>query len=137
MHPQERTTDGQPLPVLAIREYGRGKVMLVSSDSTWRWRLGAAADWRIGAFYARFWTKAVQYLTGSLDLSKVKFAPLPDRLPAREPATFSLRVFDESFRPAERTATELTVLWTAPDGRTRRSPRCSRSRASTPSNHGP
>ena len=119
VHPQERTADGQPLPVFAIRDYGRGKVMLASSDSTWRWKLGAAADWRIAAFYARFWTKAVQYLTGSLDLSKVKFAPLPDHVPAREPAQFSLRVFDESFRPAEKASVELSVLWRLPDGKTR------------------
>jgi uncharacterized membrane protein len=119
VHPTERTAQGEPLPVLAIRDYGRGKVMLASSDSTWRWKLGAAADWRVGSFYARFWTRAVQYLTGSLDLSKVKFAPLPDRLPAREPAMFSLRVFDESFRPAEKGAAELSVLWTPPGGRPR------------------
>jgi uncharacterized membrane protein len=117
--PDQRTSDGQPLPVFAIRDYGRGKVMLASSDSTWRWKLGAASDWRIGAFYARFWTKAVQYLTGSLDLSKVKFAPLPDRLPPREPAQFSLRVFDEAFRPAERAQVELSVVWTTPDGKSR------------------
>lgn len=119
VHPTERTADGQPLPIMAIRDYGRGKVMLASSDSTWRWKLGAAADWRIGAFYARFWTRAVQYLTGSLDLSKVKFAPLPDRLPPREPAQLSLRVFDESFKPADRSEVELSVLWTTPDGKTR------------------
>jgi uncharacterized membrane protein len=119
VHPQEKAGDGQPLPILAIREYGRGKVMLASSDSTWRWKLGAAADWRIGAFYARFWTRAVQYLTGSLDLSKVKFAPLPDRMPPREPAQFSLRVFDDSFRPAEKGAVDLALLWTKPDGKTR------------------
>ena len=119
VHPTEKTADGHPLPVLAIREYGRGKVMLVSSDSTWRWKLGAAADWRIGAFYARFWTRAVQYLTGSLDLSKVKFAPLPDSLPPREPAQLSLRVFDESFRPADRSEVELSVIWKTPDGKSR------------------
>jgi hypothetical protein len=119
VHPSERTADGKPLPILAIREHGRGKVMLVSSDSTWRWRLGAASDRKIGAFYARFWGKAVQYLTGSLDLSKVKFAPLPDRLAAREPASFSVRVFDETFRPVERAAVELAILWTPPDGRVR------------------
>jgi uncharacterized membrane protein len=119
VHPSEKTAAGQPLPVLALREHGRGKVLLVSSDSTWRWKLGAAQDWRVGSFYARFWTRAVQYLTGSLDLSKVKFAPLPDRLPAREPAQFSLRVFDESFKPAEKAAVALTVVWTGPDGRGR------------------
>lgn len=122
VHPAERTASGDPLPILALRELGRGKVMLASSDSTWRWKLGAASDWRIGSFYARFWTRAVQYLTGSLDLSKVKFAPLPDRLPAREPAVFSLRVFDESFRPAEKGSVELSVLWTPPNGKTREAP---------------
>ncbi|HBT60909.1 MAG TPA: hypothetical protein DEB40_04105 [Elusimicrobia bacterium] len=119
VHPEARASSGEPLPIFAIREYGRGKVMLVSSDSTWRWRLGAALDWRIATFYGRFWTKAVQYLTGSLDLSKVKFAPLADRLPAREPAVLRLRVFDEGFRPAAAAQTALAVLWTAPDGAVR------------------
>ncbi len=119
VHPTEKTASGQPLPVLALRELGRGKVMLVSSDSTWRWKLGAAQDWKAGQFYARFWTRAVQYLTGSLDLSKVKFAPLPDHLPNREPAQFSLRVFDESFKPAEKAGVSLSVAWTGPDGKSR------------------
>ncbi|MBI5239510.1 MAG: hypothetical protein HY926_03490 [Elusimicrobia bacterium] len=119
VHPQARTEAGEPAPIFAIRDYGRGKVMLVSSDSTWRWRLGGALDWRTSGFYARFWTRAVQYLTGSLELSKVKFAPLPDRLPGREPAAFSLRVFDEGFAPAAAAATELRVVWTGPDGRLR------------------
>ena len=118
-HPQARTEAGEPVPIFAIRDYGRGKVMLVSSDSTWRWRLGGALDWRTAGFYGRFWTRAVQYLTGSLELSKVKFAPLPDRLPSREPAVVSLRVFDEGFAPAAAAATELKVLWTAPDGQVR------------------
>jgi hypothetical protein len=93
--------------------------MLVSSDSTWRWRLGGALDWRTAGFYGRFWNRAVQYLTGSLELSKVKFAPLPDRLPSREPAVVSLRVFDDGFAPAAAAATDLQVVWTAPDGRAR------------------
>ncbi|MCX5794026.1 MAG: glutamine amidotransferase [Elusimicrobia bacterium] len=118
-HPRARTDEGEPVPIFAIRDYGRGKVMLVSSDSTWRWRLGGALDWRTANFYGRFWTRAVQYLTGSLELSKVKFAPLPDRLPSREPAVVALRVFDEGFAPAAAAATELKVLWTAPDGTVR------------------
>jgi len=119
VHPEARTGAGQAMPLFAVREYGRGKVMLVSTDSTWRWRLGAALDWRTADFYGRFWTRAVEYLTGSLELSKVKFAPLPDRLPAREPAVFSLRVFDENFQPAAEDATALSVLWTAPGGQAR------------------
>lgn len=116
VHPEERAADGSPLPIVALRSHGRGKVMLVASDSTWRWKLGSARDWSISQFYSRFWTRAVQYLTGSLDLSKVKFSPLPDRLPPREPAKFSLHVFDEGFQPAPAAATEVSVIWNSPSG---------------------
>jgi uncharacterized membrane protein len=118
-HPAERADDGSPLPVVAVRPFGRGKVMLVSTDSTWRWRLGAAGDRRASGAYGRFWGRAIAYLTGNLDLSKVKFAPIPDRLPPREPATFSLRVFDEGFGPAPEADTRVEVLWTDPSGRSR------------------
>jgi uncharacterized membrane protein len=116
VHSGEKCDDGSPLPVIATRSYGRGKVMLVSTDSTWRWKLGAAGDRLSSGLYERFWTRAVQYLTGSLDLSKVKFAPLPDRVTPREPFTASLRVFDSDFSPAKPAQTRVTVLWTPPGG---------------------
>ena len=118
-HPRELAEDGRPLPVAAVRPFGRGKVMLISTDSSWRWKLGAAADPDAAGFYARFWTRSVQYLTGGLDLSKVKFAPLPDRVPPREPARLSLRVFDEGFGPASAADTRVSVSWTGPDGKPR------------------
>ena len=118
----EKTASGAPLPVAAIRELGRGKVMLLSSDSTWRWRLGGAREVSASGFYARFWTRAVQYLTGSLELSKVRFAPIPDHIPPREPASFAVRVFDENFRPAASALTELSAVWTPPGGRARAVP---------------
>ncbi len=118
-HPRETTEDGQALPVVAVRSYGRGKVMLISTDSSWRWKLGAAASVEAAGFYARFWARSIQYLTGSLDVSKVKFAPLPDRMPSREPALLSLRVFDEGFGPAAAVDTRVSVTWTGPDDRAR------------------
>ncbi len=93
--------------------------MLVSTDSTWRWRLGAAGDRLAAGACGRFWGRAIAYLTGNLDLSKVKFAPVPDRLPAREPAIFPLRVFDEGFGPAPEAETRVEATWTDPSGRAR------------------
>ncbi len=115
-HPSERTESGAPLPVVALRAYGRGKVLLIGTDSTWRWRLGAAGDLRLGNFYSKFWSRAVRYLTGSLDLSKVKFSPVPDKLPSREPASFPVRVFDDNFGPAPAEGLDLSVIWTPPSG---------------------
>lgn len=117
-HPTDKTASGRPLPIVAVREFGRGKVMLVGTDSTWRWKLAGGRDWRLSSFYARFWSRAVQYLTGSLELKKVKFSPLPDRMPPREPAVLSLRVFDEHFRAVPGVDVDLKLVWSRPDGTT-------------------
>ena len=93
--------------------------MLVGTDSTWRWKLGGGRDWRLASFYGRFWSRAVQYLSGSLELKKVRFAPLPDRLTPREPLILSVRVFDEHFRPLGGSQAELRLVWTGPDGASR------------------
>ena len=121
-HPSEKTGAGEPLPVVAVREYGRGKVMLVGTESTWRWKLGGGRDWRIASFYGRFWGRAVEYLTGNLDLKKVKFSPLPDSMPAREPAVLTLHVFDDHFRPVPGSDLTLGLVWKAPGGQERRAP---------------
>jgi len=121
-HPHETTASGQRLPIVAVRPFGRGKVMMVGTDSTWRWKLGGGRDWKVSSFYARFWSRAVQYLTGSLELPKVKFSPLPDRLPPREPAILSLHVFDEHFRAVSGTDVDLRLLWTDPKGRRKTPP---------------
>lgn len=113
----QKTPGGTPMPLLAIRDYGKGKVMVLGTDSTWRWKLAAGANWRISSFYGRFWNKAVQYLSGTLDLKRVKFSPLPDRMPAQEPALLTLNVFDESFRPLQKRGVDVRILWTTPDGR--------------------
>jgi hypothetical protein len=99
---------------VALREFGKGKVLIVGTDSTWRWKLAGGRDWRLATFYGRFWNRAVEYLTGSLDLKKIKFSPLPDRLPAREPLALTLRAFDEHFRPLPGSEIELRVVWTPP-----------------------
>jgi len=121
-HPSEKTGSGEPLPVVAVREFGRGKVMLVGTESTWRWKLGGGRDWRIASFYGRFWGRAVEYLTGNLDLKKVKFSPLPDRMPAREPAVLTLHVFDDHFRPVPGSDLVLRLDWKAPGGKGRKAP---------------
>lgn len=116
-HPTERGPDGNLSPILAVWNYGKGRVMALGTDTTWRWRLGAGLDWRLSNFYGRFWSGAIQYLSGTLDLKKVKFSPLPKRLVAApEPLSVGLHLFDAGFRPLSGSEADLRVLWTPPGG---------------------
>lgn len=104
-------------PLIAIRDYGRGRVMAVATDSLWRWKLGLARDRRFSDFYDRFWNRAVEYLTGSLAVSRVRLETPGDFPPRFEPVRLTLRVFDSAFAPAA--SSEPRVLWRLPGGSAR------------------
>ncbi len=57
-HPRAKSEDGKPMPLLASHYYGKGYVLYVGVDETWRWRFNEAEK-----FFGRFWSQAV-YLGG-------------------------------------------------------------------------
>jgi hypothetical protein len=54
VHPNRNGPDGRPLPVLAQHYYGKGAVLFVGFEETWRWRLNAADK-----FFGRVWGQLV------------------------------------------------------------------------------
>jgi hypothetical protein len=58
VHPKALTSDRKPMPLLAGHYYGKGYVLFVGFDETWRWRLNEADK-----YFGRFWSQAV-YVAG-------------------------------------------------------------------------
>lgn len=60
VHPQEKTrdpADAKPMPLLAARYYGKGEVLFLATDETWRWRHNTGDK-----LTARFWGQVVARL---------------------------------------------------------------------------
>jgi hypothetical protein len=57
VHPTRHDADGKPLPVLTVGEADKGRVLALTSDSTWRW--GFAGDSQL---YQRFWENTIRWL---------------------------------------------------------------------------
>jgi hypothetical protein len=53
-HPTVRLEQGEPMPLIAAHYYGKGYVLFVGFDETWRWRRNEADK-----FFYRFWSQAV------------------------------------------------------------------------------
>ncbi|HEX4614003.1 MAG TPA: hypothetical protein VH092_37825, partial [Urbifossiella sp.] len=53
-HPTARTADDKPMPLLAGHYFGKGYVLFLAFDETWRWRFNEAER-----FFGRFWSQAV------------------------------------------------------------------------------
>ncbi len=58
-HPTQKTIDNKPMPLLAAHYYGKGYVVYLGLDETWRWRFNEA-----DRLFARFWSQVV-YAAGS------------------------------------------------------------------------
>jgi hypothetical protein len=57
VHPTLKTADDEPMPLLAQQYFGKGQVLFVGFEETWRWRFN-----RQDSVFARFWGQVVYQL---------------------------------------------------------------------------
>jgi len=107
-HPRERAGGGR-LPVLAVREAGEGRTLLLGTDSSWRWSFLDVESGGDGRAYDAFWRTAIRWLIHDPDLERVRLE-LPDDLFAPGAAVpIVVRVYDRDFAPAKRTPIALEI----------------------------
>lgn len=71
-HPSDHTGSGEPSPVLAISEPGRGRSLAVMTDTTWRWGITSGGATGDAGFYERFWDRALRWLARDPTLDPVR-----------------------------------------------------------------
>jgi len=95
---ENQRAPGQPL--IAFQRYGQGIVLLVASDSLWRWAFGSYTFGGDDSHYRRFWSGAIRWLASArtqADLVNVqtdKGAYHRD-----EKVLITAYVYDESYTP--------------------------------------
>jgi hypothetical protein len=98
-HPTRTTRDGRPLPIIVMQYVGAGKVLLDTTDETWRWR------WRVGdVYFARYWIQTIRYLSRSKLSDGGRNVTLTTDLrqyAQGESVLFRVRFADERLAPAE------------------------------------
>ena len=108
--------DGQPAPVVAVREVGAGRTLAVATDGSWHWGFLASERGGGDGAYRRFWTSALRWLVRDPELTPLKAEP---DAPALDPGTpvglsVTLRGPDYGPAPGRKVAVELV----SEDGRT-------------------
>jgi uncharacterized membrane protein len=100
VHPLIKNEYGN-LVIIAVWEKGKGRVMSVASNSTWRWRLQARARGGTGAHYEQFWHQAVHWLVKSPELKLIHLNTDKKTYAKGEEILLSVTVFDRYYRPSE------------------------------------
>jgi hypothetical protein len=107
VHPKEKTIDGKPMPLLAGHYYGKGYVLFMAFDETWRWRFNEADK-----YFGRFWSQMV-YVAGVPRTVGTKLTQLS--LDTSEPVKGRVgqvyaRLFTKDFQPVTADEIEARLL---------------------------
>jgi uncharacterized membrane protein len=100
VHPELVDANGQPSPVVAVWEVGRGRSMVVTTDSTWSWAFVGAAAGRAQRAYEDFYQHAFRWLVRDPDLTQVRVQAEKDRYAPSEPVAFIVKARLRDYGPA-------------------------------------
>jgi hypothetical protein len=107
VNPRARMGD-QPMPVLATHYYGRGQVLFLGSDETWRWRWNHQDK-----YFVRFWGQ-VLYQAGLPSLlgdsaKRVQAALERSQAVLGQPGSVFVRLLDRDYGPRKDAQVEATL----------------------------
>lgn len=113
-HPDLTTADGKPMPVIAVREVGKGRTMALMGDSSWRWVMTEAAQGNGNQAYLRFWKNAIRWLVQDRDAQRVRVDTTRENYVIGDTIRVLTRVRDVGFDPME--GEPVVGRITGPDG---------------------
>jgi uncharacterized membrane protein len=125
-HPGRDAPDGEPLPILAVQEVGKGRAMAMTIDSSWRWSFDEAAEGRGNQAYLRFWKNAFRWLVADPTASRVTVETPRENYAMGDVVRVVVRARDPGFAPLAGAKVAAVVEgggaktpiegWTGPDG---------------------
>jgi uncharacterized membrane protein len=102
-HPSISTPDGQPMPVIAIREVDKGRTMAFTSDSSWFWSLAYAGSGGTARPYNNFWGNAIRWLIQDPELKLIKVESEQEQLQPGQTLRSRVRVLTPAYTPSPNT----------------------------------
>ncbi len=106
VHPR-LTADEKPMPLMASHHYGKGRVLFLGTEETWRWRHNARDK-----YFARFWGQVIYqmglpHLVGHPKRAQFTLDRAENIL--GKPADVYARLFEADYRPMTRPEVTVTL----------------------------
>ena len=92
--------DGQPAPVLALWDHGRGRAMAMMMDDSWTWAFTARRTGEQNRHYDRFWSNALRWLVRDPDLTSLQVSADPPTVEPGHPVGAVVTARQPDYQPA-------------------------------------
>jgi uncharacterized membrane protein len=110
-HPHLPVGDGKNAPVLALGEYGRGRSMALTVDSSWYWSMVAAGEGAGGPrAYERLWANAIRWLVRDPELTPVKVEVASDEVEPGAPVVATVHARRSDYGPADGASLDVQLI---------------------------
>lgn len=107
--------DGRNAPVLTIWDYGRGRVMAMTTDGSWAWAFTSHAEGAQTRVYERLWSSAVRWLVRDPELTATSVSADAPTVEPGKPVGVSAVARSSDFQPVP--GAQVTIeLVSADDG---------------------
>ncbi|MHB8872090.1 MAG: glutamine amidotransferase [Myxococcaceae bacterium] len=94
------TVDGKSAPVLALWDYGRGRSLALTTDSSWYWAFPSHAGGAPSRQYDKFWGNALRWLVRDPDLTTLKLTADPPSVEPGKPVGAVVAAREADYQPA-------------------------------------
>lgn len=104
------TDGGANVPAVAVWEFGRGRVLAVTADSSWHWAFPALASGSSLRAYDRFWSNAIRWLVRDPELTPVRIAADKPAIEPDVPIAATVTAHGSDYGPAPGAAIEVDLV---------------------------
>ena len=110
-----RNIEGGTMPIIAVQPVGKGQVLAISADTTWRWEMQRPLQGE--DYYRRFWGNVVRTLAPDPRLApnRPQISRYQTNTPVGQTVTLSTRLVDSIYKPVR--DADLDVKITSPSGK--------------------
>jgi uncharacterized membrane protein len=110
VHPRLRTKRGQAMPVIVAGDYGKGRSLVVTTDTLWRYGFVAAArPGDDGRQYTKLWENAIRWLIQDPDLRNLHVDSDAVEYTPGAPVHITVRLLGRDYQPLSHGEVSLVV----------------------------
>lgn len=107
--PAKKDADGKPLPVLTVGEAGKGRVLALTTDDSWRWGFADRSPDDRGRAYQRFWDSAIRWLIKDPALSFLRIETDQAEYARGQKVQVTVRALGTDYQPLPHAKLDVTV----------------------------
>lgn len=109
VHPTRKDADGKPMPVLTVGEAGKGRVLTLGSDDSWRWGFADKSGDERGRAYQRFWDAAIRWLIKDPALNFLRIETDQPEYARGQKVQVTVRALGTDYQPLAGAKLDVTV----------------------------